>query len=129
MDRSLTGWTHGEDAAKGGQEDSASSGLEENSCGPQSHSWTPTAVCRESSGNFGPGKIRLKGHELQPVMWNVVLTQHEGSRCSLSLKNHIVWHFKEKWHLLSRKEACKDRIPVRYGSDTEARGKVFLSWW
>lgn len=38
------GRAHSEDAAEGGQEDCASSGVEENSSDPQSHSWTSAAV-------------------------------------------------------------------------------------
>lgn len=50
------GGTHSEDVVKSGQEDCASPGVEENSSGPQSHSWTSAAGRRDSSGSSGPGK-------------------------------------------------------------------------
>ncbi len=50
------GWTHSEDVVEGGQEDCASSGVEENSSGPQSHSWTSAVGRRESPGSAGAGK-------------------------------------------------------------------------
>ena len=51
-----TGWTNGKDTAKGGQEDGASSGLEENAFGAQSHSWITAAARRESPGPSGAGQ-------------------------------------------------------------------------
>lgn len=50
------GCTHSEDVAEGGQEDRASSGVEEDSADPQSHSWISAAACRESSDSSGAGK-------------------------------------------------------------------------
>ncbi len=52
----VKGWTHSEDIAKGGEEDCTSSGVEENSGGPQSHSWTSAAAHRKSPGSSGPGE-------------------------------------------------------------------------
>lgn len=50
------GRTHGEDVVEGRQEDRASSGVEKNASGPQSHSWTSAAGRGESPGSSGPGK-------------------------------------------------------------------------
>lgn len=52
----LSGDGRYQETVKSGQEVCASSGVEEDSCSPQSHSRTEDVVCREGAGSAGPGE-------------------------------------------------------------------------
>lgn len=103
----LVGRANSDPAVKGGEEDGSSSGLEEDSAGPQGHSWTSPLTCRESPDSPGPGH---RVHRDKPPR-GAVLTRFSTAERTLSLCNRgstLFDTFTETCGLLSE-EAAADK--------------------